>query len=161
MAEGSAGDKTEKPTPKRRQQARKEGQVARSMDMNGAIVLLASLMVLSAMAPKMMASLKQMMSSTLMLISTPDVVTKDGLGPIVADNTMVMVKVIGPIAAGCLAAGPIAQRATGRRAHRERRAGALGPDDQAAQAQLQEDQPADERQADVRPADALRGRQDD
>jgi flagellar biosynthesis protein FlhB len=107
VAESGAGDKTEKPTPKRRQEARKEGQVARSMDMNGAIVLLASLMVLSAMAPKMMDGLKQMMRNTLMLIGTPDVVTKEGLGPIVADNTMVMIKVIGPIAAVCLVAGLI------------------------------------------------------
>jgi len=103
----SAGDKTEKATPKRRADARKEGQVARSMDMNGAIVLLASLMVLSAMAPRMMDNLKRMMSNTLMLIQTPEVVTKDGLGPIVADNTMVMIKVIGPIAAVCLCAGLI------------------------------------------------------
>ena len=55
MAGSDSGDKTEKPTPKRREDARKKGQVARSMDMNGAIVLLASLMVLSAMAPKMVA----------------------------------------------------------------------------------------------------------
>src|SRR5215212_9245567 len=107
MADSGSGDKTEKPTPKRRADARKEGQVARSMDMNGAIVLLASLMVLSAMAPRMMDNLKRMMSNTLMLIQTPDVVTKDGLGPIVADNTMVMIKVIGPIAAVCLGAGLI------------------------------------------------------
>src|SRR3954454_5819997 len=95
----SAGDKTEKPTPKRRADARKEGQVARSMDLNGAIVLLASLMVLSSMAPKMMSGLKQMMTNTLLPIRTPDVVTKDGLGRIVTDNVMVMVLVIGPIAA--------------------------------------------------------------
>jgi flagellar biosynthesis protein FlhB len=103
----SAGDKTEKPTPKRRQDARKQGQVARSQDLNGAIVLLASLMVLSAMAPKMMENLKQMMRSTLLLIQTPDVVTKDGLGPIVTDNVMVMVRVVAPIAAVCMAAGLI------------------------------------------------------
>jgi flagellar biosynthetic protein FlhB len=101
----SAGDKTEKPTPKRRSEARKQGQVARSADMNGAIVLLAALMVLSAMAPKMMDSLKTMMSTTLLAIQNPDVVTKDGLGPIVTDITMVMVKVIGPIAAVCMVAG--------------------------------------------------------
>src|SRR5215213_4594786 len=98
---GSAGDKTEKPTPKRRADARKEGQVARSQDMNGAIVLLASLMVLSAMAPKMMQSLKTMMSTTLSTIATPEVVTKDGLGPIVTENAMVLVRIVGPIAAVC------------------------------------------------------------
>ena len=107
MAGSDSGDKTEKPTPKRRQDARKEGQVARSMDMNGAIVLLASLMVLSAMAPRMVQSLKDMMAKTLLTIQTPEVVTKDGLGPIVTDNVMVMVKVIAPIAAVCLVAGLI------------------------------------------------------
>ncbi len=105
MAESGAGDKTEKPTPKRRADARKEGQVARSMDMNGAVVLLASLLVLSAMAPKMMQGLKQVMTTTLLAIQTPDVVTKDGLGPIVTDNVMVMIRVIGPIAAVCMVAG--------------------------------------------------------
>ena len=103
----SAGDKTEKATPKRRADARKEGQVARSMDMNGAIVLFASLIVLSAMAPKMMQSLKTMMSTTLSTIATPEVVTKDGLGPIVTENALVMAKVIGPIAAVCMVAGLI------------------------------------------------------
>ena len=101
----SAGDKTEAPTPKKRDQARKEGQVARSMDMNGAIVLLASLMVLSAMAPKMMQSLKTMMSTTLAATATPEVVTKDGLGPIVTANALVLAQVIGPIAAVCMVAG--------------------------------------------------------
>src|SRR5215203_2673389 len=104
---GSAGDKTEKATPKRRADARKEGQVARSQDMNGAIVLLASLMALSLMAPKMMQSLKTMMSSTLANIATPEVVTKDGLGPIVTENALVMARVIGPIAAVCMVAGLI------------------------------------------------------
>jgi flagellar biosynthetic protein FlhB len=101
----SAGDKTEKATPKRRADARKKGQVARSMDLNGAIVLMASLMVLSAMAPRMMENLKTMMATTLLLIQTPEVVTKDGLGPIVVANALVMAKTIGPIAGVCLVAG--------------------------------------------------------
>ena len=36
-----AENKTEKATPKKRQEARQKGQVARSQDVNGAIVLLA------------------------------------------------------------------------------------------------------------------------
>ena len=42
MAEG----KTEKATPKKRDDARKKGQVARSIDVNGAAVLLAGLLAL-------------------------------------------------------------------------------------------------------------------
>src|SRR4051812_11960385 len=102
---GSAGDKTEKPTPKRRGDARKKGQVARSMDLNGAIVLMASLMVLSSMAPGMLDGLKNMMVSTLALIRTPEVVTKEGLGPIVMDNVLVLARTLGPIAFVCMVAG--------------------------------------------------------
>ena len=36
-----AGEKTEKATPKKRQEARKKGQVAGSQDLNGAVVLMA------------------------------------------------------------------------------------------------------------------------
>ena len=44
---GSGGDKTEKATPKRREEARKKGQVAKSADLNGSVVLLAALFALS------------------------------------------------------------------------------------------------------------------
>ena len=50
MAEGSSGERTEKATGKKREQARKKGQVARSMEVNGALVLLTgvTLLLLSA-----------------------------------------------------------------------------------------------------------------
>ncbi len=48
MAEGPSGDRTEKATPKRREEARKKGQVARSMELNGTLVLLAGVAVLVA-----------------------------------------------------------------------------------------------------------------
>ncbi len=38
-----ANDKTEKATPKRAEEARKKGQVGRSADLNGAVVMLAGL----------------------------------------------------------------------------------------------------------------------
>ena len=43
-----AENKTEKATPKKREEARKKGHVARSVDVNGAVVLIASLLALSA-----------------------------------------------------------------------------------------------------------------
>ena len=45
MAEQN-GDKTQDPTPHRRQQAREEGQVAKSQDLGSAAILLAALLVL-------------------------------------------------------------------------------------------------------------------
>jgi flagellar biosynthetic protein FlhB len=107
MAEG-AGEKTEKPTPKKRDEARRKGQVAKSQDMNQAIVLMASLFVLSSQAPKMTASLKEMMATTLATISTPQVVSKDGLGSLITTNALVGVKCVAPIAFVCLAAGVLA-----------------------------------------------------
>ena len=44
-------DKTEKATPKRQQEARKKGQVAKSQDFNGAIVLIVGLFVISSVGP--------------------------------------------------------------------------------------------------------------
>lgn len=46
-------DKTEKPTPKRREEARKKGKVARSRDLSGALVLLVGLFTLSMWGPSM------------------------------------------------------------------------------------------------------------
>ncbi|WP_409305439.1 flagellar biosynthesis protein FlhB [Peribacillus sp. SCS-155] len=48
-----AGEKTEKATPKKRQDAKKKGQVAKSQDVNTAIVLLAVFMLLSLIGPYM------------------------------------------------------------------------------------------------------------
>ena len=41
------GDKTEKATPKRREEARKKGQIARSQDLSGAMVLIGGLIALT------------------------------------------------------------------------------------------------------------------
>ena len=49
-----AENRTEKATPKRLEEARKKGQVARSADVNGAVVLMAGLLALSAFGPKML-----------------------------------------------------------------------------------------------------------
>ena len=53
-----ANDKTEKATPKRQEETRNKGQVAKSMDLGGAAVLLAGLMAIGAFGPKMIESMK-------------------------------------------------------------------------------------------------------
>ena len=53
-----ANDKTEKATPKKKDDARKKGQVAKSADINGAAILLAGLIALSAAGPKAMEQMK-------------------------------------------------------------------------------------------------------
>lgn len=46
MAESTGQEKTEAPTPKRREQARTEGNVARSMDLNAAVILMGGMLML-------------------------------------------------------------------------------------------------------------------
>jgi flagellar biosynthetic protein FlhB len=50
MAENPAGERTEDPTPKRRQDARKKGTVAKSTDLTGAVTLFAAALALPPIA---------------------------------------------------------------------------------------------------------------
>src|ERR1700755_1486041 len=104
MAEG-AGEKTEKPTPKKLDEARKKGQVAKSQDVNSAIVLMASLFVLSSQGPKMANNLKSAMQNSLELITTPAVVSKSGLGGLMSAQMTIVLQCVAPIALTCMAAG--------------------------------------------------------
>lgn len=59
MADSGGQEKTEKATPRRLQEARKKGQIAKSMDVNTAVVLLAAILILkfqfTAMGDRMRA----------------------------------------------------------------------------------------------------------
>ncbi len=60
-----AGEKTESPTPRRRQEARSKGQVAKSTDLNSAVLLLGGLLGLKYCGPMMLASLYSTMRENL------------------------------------------------------------------------------------------------
>jgi flagellar biosynthesis protein FlhB len=100
-----ANDKTEKATPKRREEARKKGQVAKSPDLNGAVVLLASLLALSAFGPKMVAHIEESMRIVIALVATPDVVSREGVGQILAVVFGGAALAAGPVIATCAFAG--------------------------------------------------------
>jgi flagellar biosynthetic protein FlhB len=101
----SAGEKTEKATPKKRDDARKKGTVAKSTDVNGAVVLLAGLGILAALAPMALDRMQNSMRHLLTLIATPSVVSNDGLSSLFGELGMVLGIVVGPIAGACLLAG--------------------------------------------------------
>lgn len=61
MPEQGFGEKTEEPTPRRRQEARDRGQVPKSADLNAALLLLAALMVLGIAGRGMLGKLKAFM----------------------------------------------------------------------------------------------------
>ena len=74
-----AENKTEKATPKKRDDARKKGQVARSMDANGAIVLMAAVLGLSAFGPMMFRRMQEATLGVLDFVSSPEVVDRNGV----------------------------------------------------------------------------------
>ena len=102
------GEKTEKATPKKREEARKKGQVAKSSDVNGAVVLLAGLGALVASAPFTMERLQESMHTGFTLIATPSVVSADGLGVLFGELGTAMALTVGPVAAAGLIAGVVA-----------------------------------------------------
>jgi flagellar biosynthetic protein FlhB len=102
-----AGDKTEKATPKRRQEARRKGQVAKSQDLNGAVVLLASLVSLSALGPMAWGHMRDAMLRCLTLIGTPDVVDHGGMSKLLLSTLGDAALAAGPIAFVCMTAGVV------------------------------------------------------
>src|SRR6266511_3702582 len=100
-----ANDKTEKATPRKREEARKKGQVAKSPDLNGAIVLLAALLALSAFGPAMLERMEESMREVLALVATPDVVGRQGIGTVLAGVFGAAARSAGPVIGVCAFAG--------------------------------------------------------
>jgi flagellar biosynthetic protein FlhB len=106
-----ANDKTEKATPKKKEEARKKGQVARSQDVNGAAVLLASIMALNAFGPRIMEQCKLAMLQVLELTKTPQVVNEKGVGTLfMLVGQHIMLAAL-PVMGICLVAGFISSAA--------------------------------------------------
>ncbi len=76
MADQSTQDKTEQPTPKRKQDARKKGQVAKSMEVNTAVMLLAGLLMLLFYGPTMFAKFSQEATTIFQNLSTYQITTE-------------------------------------------------------------------------------------
>lgn len=96
-----AGDKTEAPTPKRRAEAREKGQVARSTDLNGAVVMLAGLMALGATGPAAAQRLGDAMRGALMQTADPSVVEQHSIGKVLMDTSGAVVLSVAPVALAC------------------------------------------------------------
>jgi flagellar biosynthesis protein FlhB len=103
MASGS--DKTEKATPKRRDEARRKGQVAKSQDLGGAVVMLAALLSISALGPAAWGHMRDAMLNSLALIATPDVVDQAGVGRVLSSAMTDAALAVMPIAMVCMVAG--------------------------------------------------------
>lgn len=105
---GSAGDKTEKATPKRRDEARKRGQVAKSTDLNGAIVLISALLALSLIGPHVVATMQHSLEDGLASIAHPqELMTAAGLSALFMATLRSVALGVAPIAAVCIVAGVV------------------------------------------------------
>lgn len=100
-----AEDKTEKATPKKKEDARQKGQVAKSMDVNGAAILLVGLLALSATAPAAMNEMKLAMYQVFDLMQRPDVVDQKGIGTLFAMVGRHVGLALAPVLGACFVAG--------------------------------------------------------
>jgi flagellar biosynthesis protein FlhB len=102
----AGADKTEKPTPKRRQEARRNGQVARSMELSGGAVLVGGLIGVIAFGPKMVTDAGQAMTAIWGQIANGSAVTSAaGLHGLEQLAMKVVLEAVAPIAAVCVAIG--------------------------------------------------------
>jgi flagellar biosynthesis protein FlhB len=100
-----AGEKTEKATPKKRREARQKGQVARSTDLQGAIVLFAGIIAMGAAGPKLVQRMADVMRGAIAQMSTPEIVSRHGIGTLMSSAGQAALLAVAPIAAACALAG--------------------------------------------------------
>jgi flagellar biosynthetic protein FlhB len=104
-----AEDKTEKPTAKRKREARRKGQVAKSTEVNGAVVLIAGLAAISFMGPKVVQGMAGAMRSFFALVAKPNEVSSAaGLHGMLSLGLHTLESTAMPIGVICLAGGLLA-----------------------------------------------------
>ncbi|HEX2084185.1 MAG TPA: EscU/YscU/HrcU family type III secretion system export apparatus switch protein, partial [Solirubrobacteraceae bacterium] len=108
MAGGGAHDKTEKATPKRRDEARKKGQVAKSQDLNGATVMLAGLFTLAVAGSAIAGRMTHAMQDSLAHVADPSVVSRESIGTLLTGALTDTALAVAPVAGACLVAGLLA-----------------------------------------------------
>ena len=104
----AAHEKTERATPKRRDEARKKGQVAKSADLNGASVMLAGLMALAVAGSAIAGHVQHAMTEALGHVADPSVVDRHGVGDLMMAALKDTGLAVAPVAGACLAAGLLA-----------------------------------------------------
>src|SRR3979409_2135877 len=98
------GEKTEKATPKRREEARKKGQVARSQDLNGAVIMLAGLVTLGITGPSTAQRLGDGLSAALRAGAGRDPVTQATVGDLMMASGRSAALCLAPVGGACAAA---------------------------------------------------------
>ncbi len=98
-------ERTEKATPRRRKRAREQGQVARSPDLSGALVLIAGLATVALTAPAIAEASANSLRELLSQIAHPGrATTAGGLSELMHSALSTGVTCVAPVAFACLAA---------------------------------------------------------
>jgi flagellar biosynthetic protein FlhB len=98
-----AENRTEKATPRRREDARKRGQVARSPDLSGSLVLIAGLFTIALLGGHIADALASCMRTIFAGISNPQTVTSAaGLKALLSVGLTTVALTVGPVAGACL-----------------------------------------------------------
>lgn len=99
-----SGEKTEKATPKRREEARKKGQVARSAEVGTAAALVAGVGVLAILGPKMLVGFEELMRTGLSQAWDPENGQEAGLAQVERWAMDAFVRLTAPVAIAVLVA---------------------------------------------------------
>lgn len=99
-------EKTEKATPRRRQKAREEGQVAKSKELSSAIILFCIMLVLNVMMKSVFIKLKDLVQDALQF-KHGYIVNDENAVTILADYFLTLLKVSGPFVAASAVLGVV------------------------------------------------------
>lgn len=97
--QGDAGEKTEAPTPRRREEARRKGQVARSQDLSSALLLLGGMACLRMFGPNMLRSLIETIQR-FATVSTHEEATRIDVAPLMWSVVLAILTAAGPVMLG-------------------------------------------------------------
>ena len=111
---GFLDNKTEAPTPKKRQDARKKGQLAKSRDIVSVVTMLSGFWALKAISPDVFATLRQDMIHYLSEATGPDrmIYMQEGLmhlltGSLMVLSPLLLAVVVGAVVANVAQTGPM------------------------------------------------------
>jgi flagellar biosynthetic protein FlhB len=110
----AGGSKTEKPTPQRLREARQKGDVATSPEITGAVMALASLVVLQQKGPQVVQGLMSMLTKDLAIIGKPSLLSERTVGAHIQSDVISALTLLAPLAmasvVGVLAIGALNTR---------------------------------------------------
>ncbi|MCS6924376.1 MAG: EscU/YscU/HrcU family type III secretion system export apparatus switch protein [Candidatus Binatia bacterium] len=98
-------ERTEEPTPRRREEARKKGQVAKSRSLIPAVTLLAATCVLYFIARELLVKLERLFRGCFSLTGRAGTITQEDVFSLLLESGLLFLPVLLPLFAGVVAAG--------------------------------------------------------